>query len=217
MSEPAKIGTLRFSKTFEVLVWLAGLSVLAANIILVHRNRKLEEAVAPQIISGAHIEMLSGLGLDGHFQTLDPSSLNSKLLIITFSPGCSACRANQEGWKKLGAVLQQKGVRIIWFSRDPVNVTRAYCTRQGIHLSDVMADPSHTSYLQLGLSRVPNTLLVGTGGQVEQVWAGRLDSAGWASLFAYFGEEELKALTTVEIGAHANCGSEFSQSSKGCK
>ena len=210
MNERQKIGNLRCRGMIEVLVWLAGLSVLAANIVLLHRYRKLEETVAPQIVSGAHIEILSGLGLDGHLQTLDLPSGNSKLLIITFSPGCPACQANQERWQKLASALRQKGVRVIWFSRDPVDVTKDYCTRHGIDVSDVFADPPYRSYLQLGLSRVPNTLLVGTGGQVEHVWAGRLDAASWTSLFSLVGLQQLKPFTEVEVGVRADCKSEVS-------
>ena len=65
MSERKKIGNIRFGKTLECLIWLAGIGVLVANIFLLQRNRKLNEALAPQITSGTHVEMLAGLALDG--------------------------------------------------------------------------------------------------------------------------------------------------------
>ena len=34
----------RFSKVMEILLWLAGLGVLAENIVLFHQNRRLNEA-----------------------------------------------------------------------------------------------------------------------------------------------------------------------------
>ncbi len=40
---------IRFSKVAEILPWLAGLGVLAENIVLLQQNRRLNEALAPQI------------------------------------------------------------------------------------------------------------------------------------------------------------------------
>ncbi len=184
------LANVRCGKLMQILIGLAALAVLVENVLLVQHNRELQETVAPQIASGAHLEMLGGLDVDGRFQALAMPAANSKLLIITFSPGCPACQANQQGWKKLVAALEQKGVRVLWVSREPVAVTRDYCTTHGIRLSDTLADPPHRTYVQLGLARVPNTILVGAGGAVQKVWAGRLDEAGWNSLFAYFGESE---------------------------
>ncbi len=102
--------------------------------------------------------MLSGLGLDGRVEPVNLPSAGSKLLIITFSPGCPACQANQEGWMKLASALEQRGVRVLWISRDPIEITRDYCTKHGIRLSDALADPPYGTFVQLGLARVPNTL-----------------------------------------------------------
>jgi len=190
MSERKKIGNIRFGKILECLIWLAGIGVLVANIFLLQQNRKLNEALAPQITSGTHVEMLAGLALDGRFEAPALPTADSKLLIITFSPGCPACQANQERWMKLAGALEHKGGRVLWVSRDPMEITRDYCMKHGIRLSDALADPLYRTYVQLGLSRVPNTVLVGASGRVEKVWAGRLDQAGWNSLFAYFGERQ---------------------------
>jgi hypothetical protein len=43
---------IRFSKVMEILLWLAGLGVLAENIVLLQQNRRLNEALAPQINRG---------------------------------------------------------------------------------------------------------------------------------------------------------------------
>jgi peroxiredoxin len=213
-------GTIRFGKVLEILIWLAGLGVLTGNVLLLQQNRSLHEALAPQITAGAPLEKLAGLGLDGRFQAVILPSADSKLLIITFSPGCPACQANQEGWMKLARDLEQKGVRVLWVSRDPMEITRDYCMKHGIRLSEVLADPPHRTYVQLGLARVPNTMLVGADGRVEKVWAGRLDQAGWKAMFAYFGErKEMASPTAVEVDARkTDCGSGLSQTlGKSCK
>jgi peroxiredoxin len=211
---------IRFSKVMEIFLWLVALGVLAENVFLFLQNRRLSEALAPQITAGTQLQMLAGIGFDGRLEPVTLPSADSKLLIITFSPGCPACQANQDGWMKLAGVLEQKGVRVLWVSRDPTEITRDYCMKHGMRLSDVMADPPYRTYVQLGLARVPNTLLVGAEGRVEKVWAGRLDQAGWNTMFAYFGErQEAASPLQSQVGANpTGCGSELSQTSaKSCK
>ena len=211
---------IRFGKVLEILLWLAGLGVLAENIFLFQQNRRLNETLAPQITAGTQLQMLSGVALDGHLEPVALPAAGSKLLILTFSPGCPACQANQGGWMKLANTLEQKGVRVLWVSRDPIEITRDYCMKHGIRLSDTLADPPYRTFAQLGLARVPNTLLVGADGRVEKVWAGRLDQAGWNTMFAYFGErQEAASPLQSQVGANpTGCGSEPSPtSSKSCK
>ncbi len=189
-----------FNRVMEIFLWLVALGVLAENVFLFQQNRRLNEALAPQITAGTQLQML--------------------LLIITFSPGCPACQANQDGWMRLASALEQKGVRVLWVSRDPIEITRDYCLKHGIPLSDILADPPYRTFAQLGLARVPNTLLVGANGTVEKVWAGRLDQAGWDTMFAYFGErQDIASPLQSQVGANpTGCGSELSQTSaKSCK
>ena len=210
----------RFSKVMEIFLWLAGLGVLAENIFLFQQNRRLSEALAPQITAGTQLQMLAGVAFDGRLEPVALPAVGSKLLIITFSPGCPACQANQDGWMRLASTLEQKGVRVLWVSRDPIEITRDYCLKHGIRFSDTLADPPYRTFAQLGLARVPNTVLVGAEGRVEKVWAGRLDQAGWNTMFTYFGEREgMASPARDEVGARTtDCGSELSQTSaKSCK
>jgi peroxiredoxin len=210
----------RFNKGMDILLWAAGPAVLTTNVLLLRQNRSLQESLAPQIAAGARFEKLAGLTLEGRLQPLALPSVDSKLLIITFSPQCPACQANQQGWMKLAGALEQRGVQVVWLSRDPVEITREYCVKHGVPFSNTLADPPYRTYLQLGLARVPNTVLVKADGTAEKVWPGRLDQAGWSSIFAYFDErKEAVAPTGVEVGARTtDCGSAPPQASaKSCK
>src|SRR6266446_1758073 len=164
---------IRFSKVMEILLWLAGLGALAENIFLFQQNRRLNEALAPQITAGTQLRMLAGIAFDGRLEPVALPAAGSKLLIITFSPGCPACQANQDGWMRLASTLEQNGVRVLWVSRDPIGITRDYCTKHGIPLSDTLADPPYRTFAQLGLARVPIIVLVGAEGRMELVWAAR--------------------------------------------
>ena len=210
----------RFNKVMEIFLWVVALGVLAENIFLFLQNRRLNEALAPQITAGTQLKKLSGVAFDGRLEPVSLPAAGSKLIIITFSPGCPACQANQDGWMKLASTLEQKGVRVLWVSRDPIEITRDYCLKYGIRLSDTLADPPYRTFAQLGLARVPNTLLVGVEGRVEKVWAGRLDQAGWNTMFAYFGErQETASPLQSQVGANpTGCGSELPQTpAKSCK
>jgi len=211
---------IKFGKAIEAFLWIAALGVLVENISLLRQNRRLEEAAAPQIAAGAQLQMLSGLTLDGRIVPVNLPSAGSKLLVITFSPGCPACQANQEGWMKLANNAREKGLRVLWVSRDPIEITRGYCLMHGIPLSDTLADPPYRTYLQLGLARVPNTVLVDASGMVEKVWPGRLDQGGWDALFAYFGERQEKTFAVQSaVGAiSTSCGNDSSGApAKNCK
>ena len=208
-----------FARAIDILLWTAGLGVMAVNVFLFRQNRRLIDAAAPQIAAGAPVYMLSGLNLDGRWERVSLPPAGSKLLIITFSPGCPACQANQEGWAKLAGALEPKGVRVLWVSRDPIDMTREYCVKHGISLADTIADPPYRTYVQLGLARVPNTLLVGPSGTVEKVWAGSLDQAGWNAMFAYFGErQDLSSRAQAVNVSTPGCGPEGSDATaKSCK
>ena len=52
---------IRFSKVIEILLWLAGLGVLAENIFLFRQNRQLSEALN----GGAQLYMNRGMGIAG--------------------------------------------------------------------------------------------------------------------------------------------------------
>jgi peroxiredoxin len=210
----------RFNKGMEILLWFVALAVLAENIILFLQNRRLRQALAPQITAGMQLQALAGIAFDGRLEPVALPAAGSKLLVITFSPGCPACQANQHGWLKLQSVLEQKGVRVLWISRDPIEITRDYCVKHGIPLSETLADPPYRTFAELGLARVPNTLLVGADGRVERVWAGRLDQAGWDTMFAFFGErQEAASPLQSQVGINSTgCGSELSQTAaKNCK
>ncbi len=211
---------IRLGRATEILLWLVALGVLAENVVLLRQNRRLREALAPQIAAGTQLQMLSGLSLDGRQEPVALPSAGSRLLIITFSPGCPACQANQDGWMRLASTLEQRGVRVLWVSRDPIEITRDYCMKHSIPLSDTLAEPPYRTYTQLGLARVPNTLLVGASGTVEKVWPGLLDQTGWNTMFAYFGErQEISSPGRSVLGAvTTGCGPESSQASaKRCK
>jgi peroxiredoxin len=175
----------------NVLLGCAVVAVVVQNISLMSVNRSLKDAVdkyTAQIQAGQKVKAgLTATGADNRLTSITlPASEAEHLLIITFSPACPACQANQDEWTKLARGLKRNANwRVLWVSRDDMDSTVEYCRKHQIQLSSVVAEPPYRTYLQLGLSRVPNTLVVGPGGIIQKVWPGQLVSTQWKDMFAY--------------------------------
>jgi peroxiredoxin len=197
---PVTHGHERFSRIrkviFEVLLWSAAAGVLIMNVVLLRQNRTLRVVAASSknmtadgIQPGAHLgRLLAAATLDnGHRPIAFPTPDSRKVLIITFSPGCPHCEANQKNWSVITSELRRRGEwHILWVSRDPVAFTKDYCEDHNMPFSETLADPTYRTYLALNLRQVPNTIAVDSKGVVEKVWGGELHSPQWAQVFDYF-------------------------------
>ncbi|MEI9974349.1 MAG: hypothetical protein WDO73_21265 [Ignavibacteriota bacterium] len=65
--------------------------------------------------------------------------------------------------------------------------TRRYCEEQRLPLANVLWNPTHHTYLQLGLDSVPNLIVVDHSGVVQKVWSGQLSPQRWRELAEYTG------------------------------
>jgi hypothetical protein len=197
---PATHGSERFSRirkaVFEALLWSAAVAVLIMNVVLLRQNRTLRVVAASSknmtadgIQQGAHLgRLLAAATLDnGHQPIAFPTPDSRKVLIITFSPGCPHCQANQKGWSVITSELRRRGEwRILWVSRDPVALTKDYCEGHNVPFSETLADPTYRTHLALDLRAVPNTIAVDSKGVVDKVWRGELQSSQWKQVFDYF-------------------------------
>lgn len=182
------------SKILHTSIFVIALAVLVQNLLLIKDNRALRQAATRPdsdmaIPVGRLIHDLSGSTMDGKLRTISiPEKPGEKLLIVTFSPGCSFCRASLASWLRLSRELAQKPEwHVLWISRDPLQVTRQYCTEQELPADETIADPTYRTYVQLALKAVPNTIVIGAGGHVEKVWTGALDTQmKWNEIAAYF-------------------------------
>jgi peroxiredoxin len=140
------------------------------------------------IAEGKHVARnLSAATLDNAFHPIVfPPPIPQRTFLVTFSPVCPHCRANHKNWSLITQELRQrKGWRILWVSRDPVEMTRDYCEDSSIPLQETFADPTYRTYMMLDLKMVPNTMVVDEKGVVEKLWPGELDSAGWKDVVSY--------------------------------
>lgn len=177
-----------FATALNTLVWCLSAGVLFQNYSL---SRKLE--LAQKSSTGVHVgtrlHNISGAGLDGQLRSIAiPETESDHLLILTLSPGCPACESNQANWLLLADELRRRvGWRVLWISRDPIDVSKEYFERTNTPLAEALADPPNRTYSQLHLQAVPSTLVVGAGGIVEQCWTGLLSPTDWGIIYSYLG------------------------------
>jgi peroxiredoxin len=201
----------RWSRIIQTLILCLGLGVLAQNIILQRQNRDMKQkqskmlsidqctqSLTSQITKGRALHQVSGATLGGGFREINLVSNSSRgSVIMTFSPTCPHCIKNQEGWGALAAQLKSAGWRVIWLSRDPLDITLKYCQAHGIDLSEVIADPTSRTHDQLDLGVVPFTIVVDAYGTIQQAWGGELQQS-WQNVFAYFQLTAPNSLLTVQ-------------------
>jgi peroxiredoxin len=187
-------GLSRAQKILPSLIVCATIALLVQNFIILRENRDLRSKPVYTLVSaGKRIKDLAGLTLDGKARRVEMTGPGLKVLVIAYSPSCPFCRANQKAWEYLDREVKNKGWSVVWLSRDPVEITRPYCMRTGIPLSEAIAEPTVRTYLQLGLVSVPGTIVIGADGIVQKVWSGELHSDGWRQLSKYFGLEDFKS------------------------
>ena len=171
---------------FEIALCALCVAVIAQNRILLSRLRAQENISGTRV--GQKVGDLVGTALNGAMEQIVLPESRQKLLIITFSPACQYCKANQKGWAALARALKQDAKwRVVWVSRDPLDPTREYCAASEIPSSDAVADPPYRTYAQLGLRVVPRMIAVLPGGKVDRVWEGQLSTEVWKEVYSYFG------------------------------
>lgn len=171
-----------------MIVGFLVIGIFIENVILVRQNRKLKSPLVAQVHEGQRFVNLAGVALDGKVKAIGlPTAITPELVIFTFSPGCPFCQKTQPIWAELAKDLRQRGINVLWVSRDAVEPTRDYCKYLEIPLANVIAAPPSSTFNQLGLQAVPDTIVVGSGGVVKRVWSGSLDRDASRAVFSYFG------------------------------
>lgn len=194
--------------TFNVLLSVLLAGFIVQNLILQRQNHRLKVTpTLPPIESlavspGKVLREIGGVGLDGKYRSISlPNSSSDKLLLLTFAPGCPGCQDNQPALGALTAEAREHGWRTVWVSRESVEPTVTYCEKNNIPTSETVAVPPYSTYLQLGMTAVPQVITVGPGGIVERVWMGRLDKDTAAHISHYLSQGELGTSGTVSAPA----------------
>jgi hypothetical protein len=141
------------------------------------RARVIETLVQPVTV-GSRVGELRGVRLDGTYDEVDPKKAN--LLVFTISPFCGVCQKNLPQAVALADLARDRGLRVVWVSRDNPSDTVGYFSTASViaRTSDtILTEPPHATYQALRMSFVPQVLVVDRAGVVQHVVAGALDPA----------------------------------------
>jgi peroxiredoxin len=184
------ISRITTTKFLNALLVIAGIGLVVVSVILSIQNRSLK-ADAPDLTNiqeGKHLSRyLAAATLDSEFRPIRFSdSEANQTLLLTFSPSCPHCKANQPNWSIIADELRHRGGwRVLWVSRDPVDATRTYCEDNNIPSAETFADPTHRTWVSLSLVEVPVAMVINQGGVIQKLWQGELNPAIWTEVFDY--------------------------------
>jgi len=152
-----------------LLVWVGGL------MIGVQREKRAEAAALDRerigaVTQGQGLVDLAGTDLEGRHAryAVDGGAIGS--FVIAMSVDCGFCDQNLAAWRRLSQKARHSGLQVVWVSRDRF----AAVDRMAGLDESLIVDPTHSTFLQLKLSTVPQTLLVEKNGKVAIALAGTI-------------------------------------------
>ena len=161
---------------FVPLLALSGLAVLFLLFTL-----KRDPNVKPDALVGQPLPAVALPRLDGGPPTLLPASVEGPTYVNLFASWCTPCQVEHP----LLADLESRGVRVVGVAyKDEPAKTQAFLDRLGDPFAAVLVDREGRAGVDLGITGVPETFLVGSDGVILAKHAGPLTPEIVASLEA---------------------------------
>lgn len=154
------------------LLALAPLLVLAALAVLfVGFSLKRDPDVKPDALVGRPLPAIALPGLDGAPPAPLPAAVDGPTYLNLFASWCGPCEYEHPQLQ----ALQAAGARVVGvaYKDDPAK-TRAFLQRLGDPFAAVLTDRDGRAGIELGVTGVPETYLVGPDGVVVAKHAGPL-------------------------------------------
>ena len=172
-------------KPVAVVLSLGVLAILGLNVALILQNRTLkwEIAAPPALVPrvGTTINQLEGVALDGSRLQVPLAGQDDDTLLFVFSTRCGVCDLNWPMWQSITRAIQGKPYRLVYASI-AFTLDREYARQHQIEGATVFAQLDPRLQLELNLTITPLTILFGSNGNVEKVWAGFLEGDQLADL-----------------------------------
>jgi len=133
----------------------------------------LQRSSAGVVSVGDWIDDLTGTRADTRQTRYRTTGRLGGSLIVAMSVDCGFCEQNLDAWRRLSLQARQLGLQVVWVSRDTLRRADAVT---GLDTS-LIADPTHSTYVQLKLSTVPQTVVLQNDGTVTDARAGLIDAS----------------------------------------
>lgn len=186
MSMPKLSSVYQVSLTTALLVVISGLVLGLMNMLLLKQNIEMKASADQGARSlvlqpGAQLPPLDGLDTAGNKTSFKYGEDTRKTLLMVFSPGCGACKANMPNWQALAKDLDPQSYRIVTASL-MAEGTQAYLEKYGLDALPAIAEPDAEDRLSYNLVLSPQLILIGADGKTEKVWTGALQNADKADV-----------------------------------
>ena len=171
------IPNLRSQWFVIVIVAFLGVAVYQ-NLRLGVANRGLRSRVAEELSARVQVgDAIHNLrGANAASAHTEISDWSRGTLVLTVSPFCGVCKDNRDAANRLAARAREKGLNVVWVSRDRPSDSTEYFQSAAV-ADTVIADPTHGTYQVLRLGLVPQILVVDRTGIVRHSIAGAVDTA----------------------------------------
>jgi hypothetical protein len=174
------VGSVTIRKSLLVLFLVAGLALVASNLLLARRLGQLQRLddllnTSNKLQPGSLVPSLVGYDLAGKKVSYSYGEDSRDTLLLILSPGCHACDENWPNWTRLIQSLNSHDTRLVVanITADPP-ITSDYIARHGIAGVALIAEMSAESAQAYRLSYTPQTILIGRDGRVRKVYTGML-------------------------------------------
>jgi peroxiredoxin len=127
---------------------------------------------SPLLKSGEHVGPVSLRTLGGSSSELRYEHSKQKYLLFVFSTTCPHCEKTLPIWQSIADSNKDTAVVILGISIQSVDQTREYVLRKQPHFYVASTDSTFAS--RYNIAGVPETVLIDSGGIVEQIWEGEL-------------------------------------------
>ncbi len=174
-------------RTLLITIWLVVAGGLGVVQFLEYRSltEKLKECgveagVLPEkeIAVGLELPTFETLDMDARPVRVAPRGEGPSLLFV-FEPGCPVCEETLPRWIELYDRLRmsESPVPVVGVSASESYATAQYVRAKGIPFP-VVVFPDSETWNAYGVSRVPQTAVVGSAGRVEALWSEPLGDVG---------------------------------------
>lgn len=107
------------------------------------------------------------------------------ILVATLSPGCLSCTEEAPQLKVLLDRAPVYGWSALVVSHGQPQDTASFVRSQALGRINWISDPSFVTYNKLGLSAVPQMVVLGTGGVIQATWHGTITDVKAREIEAY--------------------------------
>jgi len=176
---------------FQIVLGLLVVAMAVELVLLIRQNRRLKDSIGRLETTITEMQaapgrqpLASGLqagdlaptvllpAIDGSRVAVAYDEPERETWLLVFSPDCPACVANIENWKRLEQGSDPAGRRLVYVSTASADRTSTFITERQLGGTVLLGDPR--SLAGFRLTFIPTTIRIAPGGEVRDVWIGRL-------------------------------------------